>query len=413
MGRNDLLFARGNLQSYLSNIADNLNPIIEKVPTNQFIASSDEQLLEHFLAELIVEPITLHEDHATMDKEETTLDMSHRFDYGEGATGVPGTKITVLIPYTGDSKLWEMRPSTWSTVFPRARYIGPRGNEPGSLIVEISMTYDEPMESYKAVLDKKIKSIKEYLNYQRQDIESFNNNLPGQLLQTIRARRERLSKHQGLEAVLGIPLRNRPGAPSIEPIKVNKKITVPLPQPPASGFKPEPGIDSSMYEAILKMIRHVTRTFETTPKTYKGLDEEELRDILLANLNGYFEGQAGGEVFRLEGKTDILIKEGDRAAFVAECKVWYGAKQLTQAVDQLLGYLTWLDCKAALIIFNKSVAGFSDLLDKVPATMQSHPLFLRPGTNSEQGEWRFIFRSKEDEGRCVTVHVFLVNVFCS
>jgi hypothetical protein len=37
------------------------------------------------------------------------------------------------------------------------------------------------------------------------------------------------------------------------------------------------------------------------------LNEEQIRDLLLVNLNAQFEGKAGGEVFNGEGKTDILI----------------------------------------------------------------------------------------------------------
>ena len=38
-------------------------------------------------------------------------------------------------------------------------------------------------------------------------------------------------------------------------------------------------------------------------------------------LNAQFEGKAAGEVFNGQGKTDILIREGGRNAFIAECKV--------------------------------------------------------------------------------------------
>jgi len=90
-------------------------------------------------------------------------------------------------------------------------------------------------------------------------------------------------------------------------------------------------------------------------------DPIPLRDILLAHLNGHYQGDATGEAFRRSGKTDIRIEDGIRAAFVAECRVWNGQKELSQAIDQLLGYLTWRDCKAAIIIFNKHNSKFSGL----------------------------------------------------
>ena len=98
-------------------------------------------------------------------------------------------------------------------------------------------------------------------------------------------------------------------------------------------------------------------------------------------------------------------------SFVAECAVWRGAKDLDGKLDQLLGYLTWLDCKAALIIFNKDVAAFSQLLEKAPERLAAHPFLVRDLGEQGAGEWRYVFRSKEDEARQITVHVFLLNLF--
>jgi hypothetical protein len=72
---------------------------------------------------------------------------------------------------------------------------------------------------------------------------------------------------------------------------------------------------------ILTIIRHDGRTFEATPKTYAVHDEEELRDIIRAHLNGHYKGDATGETFRRAGKTDLRIEAESRTAFVAECKV--------------------------------------------------------------------------------------------
>lgn len=161
------------------------------------------------------------------------------------------------------------------------------------------------------------------------------------------------------------------------------------------------------------MIRHEGRAWEAAPKTYAVHDEEELRHIILSHLKTHFEGAATAETFRKLGKTDIHISEKDRAAFVAECKIWAGASQLNAALDQLLGYLTWRDCKAALVIFNKNVAGFTDILGKIPAALEDHPNYVRTvsAEPNDEAERRFVFQSTEDEARDVTVHVFAFNLF--
>ena len=140
-------------------------------------------------------------------------------------------------------------------------------------------------------------------------------------------------------------------------------------------------------------------------------NEEELRDIVLANLNSVYEGDATGEQFRKKGKTDICIEDSNRAAFVAECKIWRGEENLTAAVDQLLGYLTWRDCKTALIVFNKEISGFVPLQPKLEEALREHAMCEGPITCGQAGEWRFRFRSAEDTDHKVTVHVFFFNLF--
>ena len=78
-----------------------------------------------------------------------------------------------------------------------------------------------------------------------------------------------------------------------------------------------------------------------------------------------------------------------------------------------LGYLTWRDCKASLVVFNKEISGFTELLEKVPATLHSHPFFVKDVGQKGGGEWRFIFRSEEDEHRQIAVHMFLFDLFVS
>ena len=110
-------------------------------------------------------------------------------------------------------------------------------------------------------------------------------------------------------------------------------------------------ISDANYADILATIKHMGSTYERTPKSYAAMKEEDLRNTLLAALNGTYLGGAVGEAFRNNGKTDICIEEKNRAAFVAECKMWTGQKAIADALKQLDSYLTWRDCKTALIYF--------------------------------------------------------------
>ena len=141
------------------------------------------------------------------------------------------------------------------------------------------------------------------------------------------------------------------------------------------------------------------------------MTKKELRDIILANLNGHYQGGATGETFRRTGKTDIRIEDQDRAAFVGECKVWRGPGELVAAVDQLLSYLTWRDCKASIIIFNKNNAKFTELLNKIPEILKTHKSHKHNLEQMGAGEWRFVFSSTDDELRQIIVNVAVFNLY--
>lgn len=415
MGRDNLLFFEHDLDSALRAHLASIGGKVDAIPQDQFMNAQPEDVVEHIASEMTVDPLVLYEDRAEMEQKETKIDVAawrDRNPFGDpGPIYVAGVAITVTIPFSGDRKLWTFRPNQSQTVFPHGRLSIPRGDGVGYLYIDMAQPADEPPERFKSRLDSELRSIRFYVDAQRKQIEQFNAGLHAAIRPAIDARKARVKKHQGLKDVLGIPLKRREGVPSVEPIKLTRKLVRPLPPPPKSGYQPEPGISDEDYKHILSVIRHEGRTFETTPKTYAVHDEEELRDILLAHLNGHYQGDASAETFRRGGKTDIRIEDNSRAAFVAECKIWKGPKELAQAIDQLLGYLTWRDCKAALIVFNKHNTKFSAIVEGIPSIFESHEKFrgvLLPG---KDGEWQFHMSSREDEGRYVRVHVFVFNLY--
>ena len=70
------------------------------------------------------------------------------------------------------------------------------------------------------------------------------------------------------------------------------------------------------------------------------------------------------------------------------------------------------DCKAALVIFNKSIRGFSEIIDKCADSLESHNLCKGEIELARRAsEWRFRFQSPTDELREVIIHVFLANLY--
>lgn len=65
----------------------------------------------------------------------------------------------------------------------------------------------------------------------------------------------------------------------------------------------------------------------------------------------------------MSGKTDILLRADSRNVFIAECKFGRGPAAMAEAVDQLLGYLSGRDTKAAILRFHRG-RNFTDVVAK-------------------------------------------------
>jgi len=410
---NSPLFTNGDLREMLHMHFGRIQEYVDKIPERQFRASTDEQLIEHVLDKFAVNPIELDEPAKTMDEPiQTKLDVSGRANYisvDGRPVMVDAVQVNVYIPYTGDDRLWTIRPhSLWA--------IGSRGNiervpEGGAghlqlVITEVSREAGEVPRTLEAMLHP----IRQTLREQRAHIETAQRDVRASIEAAVQHRRDILGRHQDLTRSLAIPIRPRPGSPDVAHLPLRRRILRPLPDP-RNLRPPEPGVSPEDYEYILNVVRQAGCTFEAAPSTFALHGEESLRDILLAFLNTHLQGKATGETFRKHGKTDIRVEDQSRAAFVAECKVWRGQAEIDAALDQLHGYLTWRDAKSALIVFNKDVASFSSLQTKLPDAVRAHATFRREIASQKLGEWRFVISAAEDPDREMLLHVFLFNLF--
>ena len=411
-----LLFNKFTLSEAFHGQLQRVTQVVNDVPENQFIHSSNDQIVEHVFSILKIIPLKIYEDLKEMNTQEVQIDVRSDLDRSvfdrTQPCLIPGLKISVSIPFSGEFNQWQYRPSTCTSCPPRA-HIKSQGEVSAGGTIEIMIF--EPSDTLddgsrlKQEIEKTLSEIKWYLENSRKEIDEFNKKLHSEIKKQVAERRQRLDKHTKIIKTLNIPLRRDPNAPNLSVLPIKRKLIRPL---PANDNTPlEPGIRDEDYNHILKVIRHEGCSFESTPITFKGLGEEDLRNIILAHLNGHYEGLATGETFRGKGKTDIRIEDQNRAAFVAECKIWHGEEKLLESIDQLLGYLTWRDCKGAMVIFNKHNSGFSRIQAQIPSIFKDLSKTICAMEIKENGEWRFKVRSLNDEDLSITLHIFLFNLY--
>jgi hypothetical protein len=126
-------------------------------------------------------------------------------------------------------------------------------------------------------------------------------------------------------------------------------------------------------------------------------------------LNGQYEGQATGETFNYEGKTDVLVRAEGKNIFIAECKFWRGPKVFTETIDQILGYTSWRDTKTAILLFNRN-KNLSSVLEQIPDLVSSHSNFKRLMEYKRDSGWRAIFHHPDDVNKelLLTIHTYEV-----
>jgi hypothetical protein len=165
----------------------------------------------------------------------------------------------------------------------------------------------------------------------------------------------------------------------------------------------EPALSNSAFEKIQKIIQYAFIAAEQHPRAYRGKGEEDLRDHLLTVLRTHYPNSTG-ESFNKKGKTDILIRHEASNIFVGECKFWNGLKAFHKTIDQVLGYLTWRDSKAAIICFVDKKE-FNPVMDQVSSGTSRHPCFIRLESRKAESWLRFEFRLKSDSTRNVHLAV--------
>jgi hypothetical protein len=211
-----------------------------------------------------------------------------------------------------------------------------------------------------------------------------------------------------LVASLGVPVKSREQATPTYSVAPSR----PKSSRPTSGHSanaPEPALPDDEYEHILKIARGMSSVMERSPKSFASIDEEALRHHFLVQLNGHYPGGATGETFNFEGKTDILLREGDRNIFIAECKFWDGPAKLTETVDQVLRYASWRDTKTAIFLFNRARA-LTGILSKISPTISGHANFVREMPYGDETDFRFFLYHRDDKDRELTLTVLVFEV---
>lgn len=382
---------------------------VDSFKNEEIMANDLEILASNLYEEFYIEPVEI------MDEEYNKRDIKQakikkRIDpffqkyYGKEYTEVDGVIMTFHFPFKGCAELFKCYASMFSC-----------GGYPdiavGMLYISLEYEYslneiqnEDAKENVMKRLEREIEDIRDGMSYVNKDVELYNMSLQNQALQLLQEKKKKVESFFSVANMFEVPIKKSAYAETYVPLQ--RKIV-----PIAHEYKKEDvySISDANYTDILATIKHMGSTYERTPSSYAAMKEEDLRNTLLAALNGTYLGGAVGEAFRNNGKTDICIEEKNRAAFVAECKMWTGQKSIADALKQLDSYLTWRDCKTALIYFVRR-KDFLAVLQTAEETLRTIPE-MKQVQVMDKNEFKCCMVSTQNPGQQIQVRVMLFNMY--
>ena len=323
-------------------------------------------------------------------------------DYGERVTKEI-LWVRIMLPVIENEKIshvLELMPSTGTLSPPKMEY------RRGFIVTETLAKESDVTGA--------IREITQEVNWRNADIKKHNEELKEAIRNIINSRRTKIQNEDKLlEEIakkVSVPLKEKAESSSLLPPSLEVKQKIQPIIPPKATPPIEFQLERDRFSAILDLINNCCRMFERTPTTFSKMEEEQLRDVILSNLNGVFEGDAIGEAFSKLGKTDIYLKVARGGIFIAECKYWRGPKTIKETVAQILDYLTWRHSYGVVILFSRN-KGFSAVIESLSEMVVKVPSYVKGFEKVGETHFRAQYHLPEDDKKLIEIHFIIYNLY--
>lgn len=399
-------FSEHDLSEYLADRAKQLRGQINSEDKNYILNVNVGSYISHLVDRHSVDVLKIDFDGISASQHERPVpaeEFPETFNVFRGKSYLRQV-IAFHLPVSGDTSLLAYHPDRWQPYYPEITI------DRDEICIE-RVVFSQTPEQIRSELDHEVRALKSNYEFLVQQIAEFNQQLPQTAEQCIRDRKQQLLEQDQVLAAIGVPIKkpdNLPQTYSV-PTPQARKSVAPRPVVNDKSFVPDPTLDQQTYQDILQTIHDVGKVMERLPSTYRDKGEEALRDHFLLYLEPRYEGSATGETFNMSGKTDILIRHLNSNIFVAECKFWSGQKAFLETIDQLLGYLTWRDSKAAIIMFvrNREIV---PVIQAVKNAVPTHGNYLGFVGEREDSWLSYRFHLNGDPNREVHLAVLLFHI---
>lgn len=413
------LFSKIETYQFFRERSQNLQQKIRAFSDEKIMTTDFNEWENYLYSQFELSPLILYMENISQTMHETSIKqynpMGGRFPYEKDYFDVEAYGITYIIPFDGSEVILQLAPSRRILMKFEADSITPPHDDVcGSLIITMQflkrdMKDKENVQAYVASqFQREFSSYIQMIESVNGEVNSYNNSLKSLILGELKKRKEKANDYIQMSEMLNIPLSLKNGAPNTIPIPLQRVKRIPPAIPQRNPTPTEYSISEINYTNIISIIDSACSSMEATASTFCKLNEEEIRDFILATLNTHYDGQASGETFRKNGKTDIIILFENKAAYIGECKIWHGISQFSEAISQLFGYTTWRDTKTSLIIYNKTNKDFRSIRDSINNWLKSNCLKYN---SSSANTWQCIFRRNDESAETIAVNISVYDLF--
>jgi len=333
-------------------------------------------------------------------------DLPRTFDISNPNEKFKRKLVLYHIPINGNVGLLRFSPTNRYSTSGMNGQLAIRNN---TLDVSFIDIYNQP-EEVDSDFDRTKNAIAEKLNVVKGEYENFHKELPKFIDDEIKKRIQKINHLNDYKSKFKYPIKKKNIPTAFEsPRIVKKKKISPKPVGASNTVTNQRFITDEDYMHILGLLQDCGNNWEHFPELYKGKGEEALRDQLIFVLAPNIEGVVAGEAYNKKGKTDISIKHESTNLFIGECKIWKGPKGFLETIDQILGYLTWRDSKAAIMMFvpNQEISGVRKATEE---GAKSHSNFVRILEVINEGWTNYRFHIENDPGTYITLAVQLYHL---
>lgn len=195
------LFNSRKFYDFANSLANSIENRINNYDKSKFDNHSIKDLTTQLVDEFKIELPELKEDDIYQKKPlDTKIRYSGRGHFGRSTT-VDGTKYTLIIPFTGDSTMFGIFPSSFTSVLPYGII------ESDELKVVYEVPVGQDASRIKADFDNNLSTIKKYLDFLAKDINDFNGKLEPSIKARLERRKDKLDNDDEIANTFGFPIK--------------------------------------------------------------------------------------------------------------------------------------------------------------------------------------------------------------